>query len=94
MAKNELSFEDALKRLEGIAREIEEGKIGLEESITRYEEGMKLVKQCRDILARAEQKIQKLQPTPSGHLEAGPFEAPDESESGETDDEPRGSSTS
>lgn len=80
MAKNELSFEDALKRLEGIAREIEEGKIGLEESITRYEEGMKLVKQCRDILARAEQKIQKLQPTPSGDLEAKPFAAPDEAE--------------
>jgi exodeoxyribonuclease VII small subunit len=92
MAKNELSFEDALKRLEGIAREIEEGKIGLEESITRYEEGMKLVKQCRDILARAEQKIQKLQPTSSGHLEAGPFETPDESNSDETDDEPHRSS--
>ena len=53
-------FEDALKRLEALTEEIERGEIGLEESIARYEEGMKLVSQCRKALTDAEQRIQKL----------------------------------
>ena len=76
MSKNEPTFEETLKRLEAIAREIEEGRIGLEESIARYEEGMKLVNQCRKILTRAEQRIKKLQPTADDSLETGPFDAP------------------
>jgi exodeoxyribonuclease VII small subunit len=47
MSKKALKFEEALARLEGIADEIEQGKIGLEESIARYEEGMKLVQRCQ-----------------------------------------------
>jgi exodeoxyribonuclease VII small subunit len=74
--KKELKFEEALAKLETIAQQIEEGTIGLEEAIAKYEEGMKLVKQCRTILASAEQKIQKLQPTDSGGLVAESFEPP------------------
>jgi exodeoxyribonuclease VII small subunit len=73
VAKKQPTFEESLKRLEDIAREIEEGKIGLEESIARYEEGMKLVQQCRTILAGAEQKIKQLQPSGEGGLESVPF---------------------
>ncbi len=58
MAK--LSFEQALERLEEIVTQIEEGKVPLEESINKYGEGIKLVKQCRTILDKAEQKIQIL----------------------------------
>jgi len=61
MAKKKLTFEEALKQLETIAEQIERGTIGLEESIDKYEEGMALVKQCRDILSKAELKIQQLQ---------------------------------
>jgi len=78
--KKEPSFEDSLKRLEAIAREIEEGRIGLEESIARYEEGMKLVLDCRGILTQAEQRIRMLQPTPDGDLETRPFEPGDDAE--------------
>jgi exodeoxyribonuclease VII small subunit len=78
--KKEPSFEDSLKRLEAIAREIEEGRIGLEESIARYEEGMKLVLDCRRILTQAEQRIRMLQPTPDGDLETRPFEPGDDAE--------------
>jgi exodeoxyribonuclease VII small subunit len=78
MGKRKLTFEEALGKLEVIAEQIEQGKIGLEESITKYEEGMALVKQCRDILAKAEHKIQKLQPGPEGTLEATRFEPPEE----------------
>jgi exodeoxyribonuclease VII small subunit len=72
MAKK-LSFEEALKQLESIAERIEQGKIGLEESITEYEQGMALVKQCQDILARAELRIQQLQQKPDGSLETAGF---------------------
>ena len=78
MGKKKLSFEEALRQLETIAGQIEEGQIGLEESIAKYEEGMALVKQCRDILAVAEQKIQKLQERPDGTLEADEFGRPEQ----------------
>lgn len=70
MARRKLSFEEALEQLESIAGQIEDGKIGLEESITKYEQGMALVKQCREILAKAEHKIQKLQQREDGSLDA------------------------
>ncbi len=68
MAKKKLTFEDALKQLETIAEQIERGSIGLEESIDKYEEGMALVKQCRDILTKAELKIQQLQQRGDGTI--------------------------
>ncbi len=61
MAKDNLKFEEALKRLEQIVDSIEQGKIGLEDSIKSYEEGMALVRRCRAVLQEAEQKIQYLQ---------------------------------
>jgi exodeoxyribonuclease VII small subunit len=76
MSKKKLSFEQALEQLETIAEQIEQGKIGLEESITKYEEGMGLVKQCRDILSKAEMKIQKLQERADGTLETARFTKP------------------
>ena len=78
MAKRRLTFEEALQQLETIAEQIEEGKIGLEESITKYEQGMALVKQCREILSAAEQKIQPLQERDNGALEPTPLERPEE----------------
>lgn len=73
MAKKKLSFEDALSQLETIAEQIEQGEIGLEESITKYEEGMGLVKQCREILTRAEQRIQKVQQRADGTVKTTDF---------------------
>ena len=78
MAKKKLSFEEALEQLETLAEQIESGEIGLEESISKYEEGMSLVKQCRAILARAELKIQQLQEGHSGALEAKNFKHAEE----------------
>ena len=65
MAKKGPTFEEALRQLETLAEQIERGEIGLEESISKYEEGMKLVARCRSILNTAEQRVQKLQPTTS-----------------------------
>lgn len=76
MAKKKPTFEEALKQLETLARHIEQGQIGLEESINKYEEGMTLVKQCRDILSKAEHKIQQIQQKADGSLSTRKFEQP------------------
>ena len=76
MAKKKATFEEALNQLETIAEQIERGKIGLEESIDKYEEGMALVKHCRQILAKAENKIQQLQQRADGTLEPASLKRP------------------
>ena len=45
--KTEPKFEDALTNLEGIVADLETGNLPLTESIQRYEEGVKLLKQCQ-----------------------------------------------
>ena len=53
----ELKFEEAMKELETIANDLEKGDLSLEESVTKFEEGMKLSKKCNDIIQEAEKKI-------------------------------------
>jgi exodeoxyribonuclease VII small subunit len=63
------TFEAKIERLEGIVKDIEEGRVGLEESIRKYEDGMKLLKECRRVLSEAEQRIQTLQKAEDGTLQ-------------------------
>ena len=58
--KKELSFEDAMKDLEKIANDLENGNLSLDESVNKFEEGMKLSKKCNDFLDSAEKKITML----------------------------------
>src|SRR5262249_8924672 len=60
LGMDKLSFEEALAQLEGIVRDLEDGKIGLEESLARYERGVGLIKRCQSQLRQAEQRIQLL----------------------------------
>lgn len=60
----EMSFEEALAQLEKIIDRIESGKVGLEESIGEYERGAALLKRCRAILDRAEQRVTELTGAP------------------------------
>lgn len=78
MGKKKLTFEEALRQLGTIAEQIEQGEIGLEESITKYEQGMNLVKHCREILAKAEHKIQQVQQRADETLETKRFEPKEE----------------
>ncbi len=55
--KENLTFEECIKKLETIAEILESGETTLEESISLYEEGMQLSKQCSKILGEAQQKI-------------------------------------
>lgn len=57
MKENELSFEESMKKLEEISGELENGKLTLEESVSKFEEGMQLSKKCSEILNKAEKKI-------------------------------------
>lgn len=55
--KNTIEFEDAMKSLEQIASELEKGNLNLDQSVTKFEEGMKLSKICNKILEDAEKRI-------------------------------------
>jgi len=59
-APGEISFEQMMERLEALVSKLERGDLSLEESIRAYEEGTKLAKQCKAVLAEAEKRIQRL----------------------------------
>ena len=59
MAK-ELSFEEAMGQLQEVVQELEKGTLNLDESMKKFEEGVKLSKQCNKILEGAEKKINLL----------------------------------
>lgn len=56
----EMTFERALKELEGIVGRLERGDVELEESITIYERGEALKDHCDRLLKQAEAKVEKL----------------------------------
>jgi exodeoxyribonuclease VII small subunit len=51
------TFEQCLAELERIVRDLEGGELGLEDSLARYETGVRLLKQCYARLQQAEQRI-------------------------------------
>jgi exodeoxyribonuclease VII small subunit len=61
-----LSFEAALAELEKIVGQLEQGSVGLEDSIRIYERGEALKKHCSRLLASAEQRIEKIALGPDG----------------------------
>ena len=73
MTEPSLTFEAAMARLEQIVADLEGGKLSLEESLKKFEEGVTLGKTCREFLDRADVRIRTL-------TEAGA-----EGDSGETD---------
>ena len=55
-----MNFEDIMKKLEQIANELEKGNLNLDDSVKKFEEGIKLSKMCNEILEKAEKKITML----------------------------------
>ena len=53
----EVNFEEAMKKLEALAQELEKGDLDLDQSVHKFEEGMALAKKCNDILEKAEKRI-------------------------------------
>ena len=52
-----MNFEENMEQLEKIVQELENGKLNLDDSIKKFEEGIKLSKKCNEILEQAEKKI-------------------------------------
>ena len=63
---SDLSFEDALKRLETIVHRLESGEASLDESISLYAEGDRLRSQCEKRLQDAQARIEKITLGPDG----------------------------
>lgn len=60
MATKKLSFEQSLARLDEIVRHLEKGDLPLKESLSLFEEGTVLIKNCGIMLDDAEQQVVKL----------------------------------
>ncbi|HYF13650.1 MAG TPA: exodeoxyribonuclease VII small subunit [Phycisphaerales bacterium] len=56
----DLTFEQAMERVEEIAHRLESGEVGLEQAIDEYEQGMALLRRCNEVLERAEQRVEEL----------------------------------
>ena len=74
MAKDKLSFEQSLARLDEIVRHLEKGDLPLSESMALFEEGTGLLGECGKMLDEAEQKVVKLRKGPDRAPEELPFE--------------------
>ena len=55
-----LSFEDALKELEGIVASLERGEVSLDGAISAFERGTELKSQCQARLEEARMKVEKI----------------------------------
>ena len=56
----ERTFEENLKMLENLVKELETGNVPLEEAISKYTEAMELAKSCSDKLTDATEKVNKI----------------------------------
>jgi len=71
---NKKTFEDALKRLNEIVTELENGDIVLDDMIKLYEEGSDLIKYCLNKLDNVEKKISLLSGDRADNLKTEPFD--------------------
>jgi len=76
--KKEKNFEEALRKLEKIVLELEEGDLSLEEAMKKFEEGVDLSQFCTQKLTQAEAKVKKLIKTTEGEIKTKPFDLQEE----------------
>ena len=72
-----LDFERTLGELETLVERMEKGELTLQASLSDFERGIQLIRQCQKSLAEAEQKVQILMEK-NGSVQAEPFESDDE----------------
>lgn len=63
-----ITFEQALKELETIVRNLENGTIPLDDSLENFENGIKLIRRCNLLLDNAEKKVKKLTRAETGEV--------------------------
>lgn len=69
----ELNFEETMQELEKIVQELEKGDLNLDDSISKFEKGMKLSKNASDYLEKAEKKITVLINNSDNNIEEQDF---------------------
>jgi len=70
----EIKFEEALKKLERIVEDLEEGDLSLDEALKKYQEGLELSRQCSQRLENAKKKIDVLVKNKKGEFELKPVD--------------------
>jgi exodeoxyribonuclease VII small subunit len=65
---DEITFETSLHQLEEIVEALESGEVPLDETLKKFEDGMKLVKHCHEKLNEAEKKLKILVKDKSGNF--------------------------
>lgn len=73
--EEKVNFEETIKQLEEIAVQLEKGDLNLDESVEKFEQGMRLSKQCSKILEEAEKRITILLKNSEGEIEEQEFTA-------------------
>ena len=73
-AKGKKKFEDSVEELERVVEQLESGELSLEDSLTAFENGVRLVKLCNQKLTEVERKIELLVKDKDGKLQLGPLE--------------------
>ncbi|MDG5498127.1 exodeoxyribonuclease VII small subunit [Marinobacter sp. BGYM27] len=71
-------FEKSLNELETLVRELEQGDLPLEKSLTAFERGVRLTRECQQALKQAEQRVEQLVKSDDDTLTTQPFEMDDE----------------
>ena len=69
-----LSFEEALQKLEAIVRDLEGGRIKLDDAVEAYEKAVALKKICEEKLKSAQLKIEKIEVSPEGEITLQPLD--------------------
>lgn len=70
----EIKFEEALKKLEKIVGDLEDGNLSLDDALNKYEEGIKLSKLCAKKLEAAKKKVEILMKSEDGSVDLKPFD--------------------
>lgn len=73
-----LSYEEAISELEKIIQKLENGNVGLEDSLELYKDGTQLASLCSDKLAAAEKQIMMLTRSADGKMVENEFESAEE----------------
>ena len=71
--KKNIDFEASLQQLEAIVEVLEEGNLGLEESLKSFEKGIKITRDCQSALQNAEQRVRLLTTQPGGDVVSTKF---------------------
>lgn len=69
-----LNFEKSLAELQALVERLEQGELSLEDSLTAFEQGVRLTHDCQAALTQAEHKVRQLTERPDGTPQSVPLE--------------------